>query len=302
MSRESLRSLPSSTVFLNVYDIVPYNDILVPWGIGVHHSAIEVHGMEIAFGRCPRGSGVFECQPKRCPGHKFRLQLVLGTTPYSQGDVEAWLESMLRVPDEAIMLQGGDAEHSARGEEQNDEDSTRYSPTERPGPSPPYSKERSSSSCDDDVDRPEYWAGPRYHLLRNNCNHFSSFLAAKLLPLLPTPPFDGDVGQHEGVWFRGIPSNVPRYETGEKERAVRCSLPRAPTGRLSGAAPPLTSPPAPCGRHPTSAAASSTSTDVVVVDALVPAWVNRLSVLGNTLLPHDWVEKLESLDRQAQGM
>ena len=78
---------PPGTVFLNVYDVLEVNHLLYAAGLGVFHSAIEVYGMEFAYGRCSGGSGVFSCRPKRCPPHIFREQLVLGRTSLPEEEV-----------------------------------------------------------------------------------------------------------------------------------------------------------------------------------------------------------------------
>ncbi|CUG88190.1 Hypothetical protein, putative [Bodo saltans] len=325
----SSTALPSSTVFLNVYDIVPYNDVLVPWGLGVHHTGIEVHGMEIAFGRCQRGSGVFECHPKRCPGHKFREQLVLGTTPYSQGDVEQWLLYLMHAHEdhqeatsshdaqtpmlrEAATVNGRDNDDDDEGGDEND---GRFSPVEKttsssqqpryeatPTPTPRVVPHLSYSESEDiSPEDARYWLGQRYHLLRNNCNHFSAYVASKLLPALPSPPFGQDASSGAGGvelaldhtkatrWLRGVPSDVGRYEAGHME-LVTCRL--NPTGGAPSLVPSTTE----------TANNVLPVSNQVLLDALVPTWVNRLSVLGCSLLPASWVDQLETLDRQAQNV
>jgi hypothetical protein len=62
-------------VFLNVYDLSPANDCLVPIGMGVHHSGVEILGTEYSFGS---GGGVFEGSPKEAQGAKFRFQVEMG--------------------------------------------------------------------------------------------------------------------------------------------------------------------------------------------------------------------------------
>lgn len=319
--------LPSSTVLLNVYDIVPYNDVLVPWGMGVHHTGIEVHGMEIAFGRCVRGSGVFECQPKRCPGHKFREQLVLGTTPYSQGDVEQYLLWLIQSNEDASapgstpgrMMREAETSRKANRDEDDDDDdgddeyhSGQYSPvdgrdagiaktvaavgvrapTEVSTPKCSSSPSDATAPTQDDA---VFWEGQRYHLLRNNCNHFSSFLAGKLLPVLPSPPYGSDTGGEVAdvtvavgrstKWHRGVPSDMARYETGRMELV--------PCYQLGGGIPPLIPP-----LH--LRAAGGVAKHHVLMDALVPLWTNRLSAWACAYLPATFVDKLEALDRQAQ--
>lgn len=63
-------------MFLNLYDLSPMNDYLVPIGFGLHHSGIEISGVEYSFGS---GGGIFEGPPKQAAGAKFRYQLELGT-------------------------------------------------------------------------------------------------------------------------------------------------------------------------------------------------------------------------------
>lgn len=51
------------------------NDYLVPVGFGLHHSGIEINGVEYSFGS---GGGIFEGPPKQAPGARFRYQLEMG--------------------------------------------------------------------------------------------------------------------------------------------------------------------------------------------------------------------------------
>ena len=75
-------SLPFNTVLLNVYDIVPWNVVLAAVGLGVHHTGVQVYGVEIAYGRTPRpGPGVFTMRPKQYPPHRWQESLVIGQTP-----------------------------------------------------------------------------------------------------------------------------------------------------------------------------------------------------------------------------
>ncbi|ORC84324.1 uncharacterized protein TM35_000461430 [Trypanosoma theileri] len=87
MSSRDIQELPANTVFLNVYDITEMNGVLYHAGIGVHHTGVEVYGLEVAFGRCPLGSGVFETTPRQTEPHIFREQLILGETRLSREEV-----------------------------------------------------------------------------------------------------------------------------------------------------------------------------------------------------------------------
>ncbi|KAE8729216.1 J-domain protein required for chloroplast accumulation response 1, putative isoform 1 [Hibiscus syriacus] len=64
-------------VYLNVYDLTPINGYFYWAGLGIFHSGVE----EYAFGahEYPT-SGVFEVEPRQCPGFKFRKSIVIGTT------------------------------------------------------------------------------------------------------------------------------------------------------------------------------------------------------------------------------
>ncbi|KEG13608.1 hypothetical protein DQ04_00901100 [Trypanosoma grayi] len=83
---------PENTVFLNVYDITEANNVLYHAGLGVHHTGVEVYGMEIAFGRCEEGPGVFQTMPKQTEPHIFREQLVLGETQLTREQVCSLVE------------------------------------------------------------------------------------------------------------------------------------------------------------------------------------------------------------------
>ncbi|CAN4107570.1 unnamed protein product [Withania somnifera] len=73
---------PGNTpVYLNVYDLTPVNGYFYWAGIGVFHTGVEVHGIEYAFGAHDYPtSGVFELEPRKCPGFKFRKSVFMGTT------------------------------------------------------------------------------------------------------------------------------------------------------------------------------------------------------------------------------
>ncbi|KAF4357306.1 hypothetical protein F8388_002814 [Cannabis sativa] len=70
-----------SPVYLNVYDLTPMNGYVYWAGLGIFHSGVEVHGVEYAFGAHDYPtSGVFEVEPRQCPGFKFRKSIFIGTT------------------------------------------------------------------------------------------------------------------------------------------------------------------------------------------------------------------------------
>lgn len=68
-------------VYLNVYDLTPLNGYVYWAGVGIFHSGVEVHGVEYAFGSHDHStSGVFEVEPRQCPGYRFRKSIFVGTT------------------------------------------------------------------------------------------------------------------------------------------------------------------------------------------------------------------------------
>ncbi|KAJ4954095.1 hypothetical protein NE237_030927 [Protea cynaroides] len=80
-------------LYLNVYDLTPINNYLYWIGLGIYHSGIEVHGMEFAFGahEYPT-SGVFEVEPKCCPGFVYRRSVLLGSTDMTRSELRLFME------------------------------------------------------------------------------------------------------------------------------------------------------------------------------------------------------------------
>lgn len=85
----------ATTVYLNVYDLTPVNNYLYLFGVGIFHSGIEVHGMEYGFGahEYPT-SGVFEVEPRSCPGFIFRRSVLLGSTDMSRSEFRSFIERL----------------------------------------------------------------------------------------------------------------------------------------------------------------------------------------------------------------
>ncbi|XWS62030.1 hypothetical protein CRYUN_Cryun07bG0175700 [Craigia yunnanensis] len=82
-------------LYLNVYDLTPINNYLFWFGLGIFHSGIEAHGLEYGFGahEYPT-SGVFEVEPRNCPGFIFRRSVLLGSTNMSRSEFRLFMEQL----------------------------------------------------------------------------------------------------------------------------------------------------------------------------------------------------------------
>ncbi|KAL0753209.1 hypothetical protein Bca101_090877 [Brassica carinata] len=59
----------------------------------IFHSGVEVHGVEYAFGAHDYAtSGVFEVEPRQCPGFKFKKSIFIGTTNLNPAQVREFME------------------------------------------------------------------------------------------------------------------------------------------------------------------------------------------------------------------
>ncbi|KAM7490014.1 hypothetical protein LguiA_032935 [Lonicera macranthoides] len=82
-------------VFLNVYDLTPINGYAYWFGLGVYHSGVQVHGVEYAFGAHEHSTtGIFEVEPKMCPGFTFRKSILIGRTDMGPKEVRAFMEKL----------------------------------------------------------------------------------------------------------------------------------------------------------------------------------------------------------------
>lgn len=82
-------------LYLNVYDLTPVNNYLYWFGLGIFHSGIEVHGLEYGFGAHEYAtSGVFEVEPKSCPGFIFRRSVLIGTTDMTRSEFRSFMEHL----------------------------------------------------------------------------------------------------------------------------------------------------------------------------------------------------------------
>ncbi|CAM6126842.1 unnamed protein product [Calypogeia fissa] len=93
-NNSNISSSKSVPLYLNVYDLTPMNDYLYWFGLGIFHSAVEAHGTEYAFGAHEQSSsGVFEVEPKKCPGFSFRSSIKIGTTDMTSQEFRTFIEN-----------------------------------------------------------------------------------------------------------------------------------------------------------------------------------------------------------------
>ncbi|KAE9621293.1 hypothetical protein Lal_00023560 [Lupinus albus] len=85
----------SVPVYLNVYDLTTINGYAYWFGLGVYHSGVQVHDVEYAFGAHEYPStGIFEGEPKRCHGFRFRKTIAIGKTDMEHGEVKGLMEEL----------------------------------------------------------------------------------------------------------------------------------------------------------------------------------------------------------------
>ncbi|CAI9780404.1 unnamed protein product [Fraxinus pennsylvanica] len=88
-------SSEESQVILNVYDLTPANQYSVWFGFGIFHSGIEVHGKEYGYGAHDFPiSGVFEVEPKSCPGFIYRCSVPLGHLNIPPSEFRTFIEGV----------------------------------------------------------------------------------------------------------------------------------------------------------------------------------------------------------------
>lgn len=95
MTSSRKRKTGKVPVYLNVYDLTPINGYAYWFGLGVYHSGVQVHDTEYAFGAHDRPTtGIFEVEPKRCPGFTFRKSILIGRTDMGPRDVRSLMEKL----------------------------------------------------------------------------------------------------------------------------------------------------------------------------------------------------------------
>uniref|UniRef100_A0A5B6ZYS9 PPPDE domain-containing protein n=1 Tax=Davidia involucrata TaxID=16924 RepID=A0A5B6ZYS9_DAVIN len=97
LCRKIFRKRKTGTVpvYLNVYDLTPINGYAYWLGLGVYHSGVQVHGVEYAFGAHEHPTtGIFEVEPKLCPGFTFRKSILIGRTDMGPKEVRAFMEKL----------------------------------------------------------------------------------------------------------------------------------------------------------------------------------------------------------------
>ncbi|XP_074379174.1 deSI-like protein At4g17486 [Apium graveolens] len=94
-SGDSSSNNNESEVILNIYDLTPVNNYVAWFGFGIFHSGIEVYGMEYGFGAHEYPiSGVFEVEPKSCPGFIYRCSVPLGHIDMPPSEFRQFIETV----------------------------------------------------------------------------------------------------------------------------------------------------------------------------------------------------------------
>ncbi|GAB2215378.1 hypothetical protein Droror1_Dr00019761 [Drosera rotundifolia] len=87
----------SVPVYLNVYDLSSINGYAYWVGLGVYHSGVQVHDVEYAFGAHDHpATGIFEVEPKHCPGFTFRKSILIGRTDLGAKEVRGLMEKLAK--------------------------------------------------------------------------------------------------------------------------------------------------------------------------------------------------------------
>ncbi|GLT76846.1 hypothetical protein SLA2020_484810 [Shorea laevis] len=85
----------ATPVYLNVYDLTPINGYAYWVGLGIYHSGVQVNGVEYGFGAHEYATtGVFEVEPKQCPGFRFRKSILIGRTDLGPQDVRSFMDKL----------------------------------------------------------------------------------------------------------------------------------------------------------------------------------------------------------------
>ncbi|ERN08454.1 hypothetical protein AMTRI_Chr12g237240 [Amborella trichopoda] len=89
------RKAGAAPVYLNVYDLTPINGYAYWLGLGIYHSGVQVHGVEYAFGAHEHSStGIFETEPRKCPGFVFRKSILIGRSGLNPKEVRSLMEQL----------------------------------------------------------------------------------------------------------------------------------------------------------------------------------------------------------------
>ncbi|KAK8970750.1 DeSI-like protein [Platanthera guangdongensis] len=82
-------------VYLNVYDVTAFNGYAYWFGLGVYHSGVQVHGLEYAYGAHDYSTtGIFDAEPRLCPGFVFRKSILIGWTDLGPQEVQDLIEEL----------------------------------------------------------------------------------------------------------------------------------------------------------------------------------------------------------------
>jgi len=86
-----MKPIYHTPIYLNIYDLSPANCFLYPFGLGIHHSAIEINGVEYTFAEI---AGIFEITPKQSDFGEFRGSIKLGEIQMLNHDIRHEIYSL----------------------------------------------------------------------------------------------------------------------------------------------------------------------------------------------------------------
>eukprot|EP01017_Pseudomicrothorax_dubius_P027393 TRINITY_DN3149_c0_g1_i1.p1 TRINITY_DN3149_c0_g1~~TRINITY_DN3149_c0_g1_i1.p1 ORF type:complete len:232 (+),score=24.85 TRINITY_DN3149_c0_g1_i1:90-785(+) len=75
-------------VYLNIYDLLRWNPVLHPFGMGAYHTGVQIYDVEFAYGS-HNGShtGVYEIEPRSNTVGRFRQSIFMGVCDKRIGEI-----------------------------------------------------------------------------------------------------------------------------------------------------------------------------------------------------------------------
>ena len=85
----------ATLIYLNIYDLTPFNKFLDCLGIGAYHSAVQIFDTEFSFGAHPYNfTGVIESQPNTNKLLQLRKTILIGQTTMKLNEINKILNEV----------------------------------------------------------------------------------------------------------------------------------------------------------------------------------------------------------------